>query len=52
MDFLTEKMAADILEILIIALNGGFVVWEIIYLFKIYRNDNQGVEIYLSGEPP
>ena len=52
MDFLTEKMAADILEILIIALNGGFVVWEIIYLFETYRNDNQGVEIYLSGEPP
>lgn len=51
MEFLTKE-AADILEILIIALNGGLIVWETIYLFKIYRNDNQGAEIYLSGEPP
>ena len=52
MEFLTEEMAANILEILIIALGGGSGVWEIINLFEIYRNDNQGVEIYLSGEPP
>jgi len=52
MEFLTEEMTANILEILIIALNGGFGVWEIINLFEIYKNDNQGVEMYLSGEPP
>lgn len=50
MEFFTQ--ARNVLEILIIALGAGFGVWEFINLFEIYRNGNQGFEIYLSGEPP